>query len=165
MTMKPITGRVVAIVEPGDDELQAMQDIRRLPEIIEWWGPDDGVAGMLAIMVAGTVVGAIQFDEEDDPQYRHAGIDLFIDPAHHRRGYGSDAVRALARWLCTERGHHRITIDPAAANTPAIRCYEKAGFRPVGIMRRYERVHEDRGWHDGLLMDLLAEDLLAEDLR
>jgi aminoglycoside 6'-N-acetyltransferase len=62
--------------------------------------------------------------------------------------------------LFTERGHHRITIDPAAANTPAIRCYEKVGFRPVGIMRRYERVREDRDWHDGLLMDLLAEDLL-----
>ena len=158
--MEPITGRVVEIVEPGDDELHAMQVIRRHPEIIERWGPDDGVDGMLAIVAAGRVVGAIQFDEEEDPQYRHAGIDLFIDPACHRRGYGSDAVRALARWLFTERGHHRITIDPAAANTPAIRCYERVGFRPVGIMRRYERLREDLDWHDGLLMDLLAEDLL-----
>jgi aminoglycoside 6'-N-acetyltransferase len=158
--VKPITGRVVEIVEPGEDELHAMKVIRRHPEIIERWGPDDGVDGMLAIVVAGSVVGAIQFHEEEDPQYRHAGIDLFIDPACHRRGYGFDAVRALARWLFTERGHHRITIDPAAANTPAIRCYEKVGFRPVGIMRRYERVREDRDWHDGLLMDLLAEDLL-----
>jgi aminoglycoside 6'-N-acetyltransferase len=160
VTMKPIMGQAVKIVEPGDDELQAMKGIRRHPEIIERWGPGDEVAGMLAILVAGTVVGAIQFHEEDDPAYRHAGIDLFIDPACHRRGYGSDAVRALARWLFAERGHHRITIDPAAANTPAIRCYEKVGFRPVGIMRRYERVHEDQDWHDGLLMDLLAEDLL-----
>jgi aminoglycoside 6'-N-acetyltransferase len=58
------------------------------------------------------------------------------------------------------RGHHRITIGLAAASTPAIRCYEKAGFRPAGIMRRYERLHEDQDCHDGLLMDLLAEDLL-----
>lgn len=157
--MERITGRVVTIIEPGDDELQAMKAIRRHPEVIERWGPDDGVEGMLAIMAAGTVVGAIQFHEENEPQYRHAGIDLFIDPARHRRGYGSDAVKTLARWLFTKRGHHRITIDPAAANIPAIRCYEKAGFRPVGIMRRYERLHEDQDWHDGLLMDLLAEDL------
>lgn len=158
--MKPITGRVVEILEPGDDELRAMRAIRRHPGVVERWGPDDSVEGMLAIVAAGTVVGAIQFDEEDDPQYRHAGIDLFIDPACHRRGFGSDAVRALARWLFTERGHHRITIDPAADNTAAIRCYEKVGFRPVGIMRRYERVHSDQDWHDGLLMDLLAEDLM-----
>ena len=157
--MKPIAGQIVVIAEPGDHELEAMKAIRRRPEIIERWGPDDGVEGMLAIVVAGTVVGAIQFHEENEPQYRHAGIDLFIDPACHRRGYGSDAVLALARWLFTERGHHRITIDPAVANTPAIRCYEKVGFRPVGIMRRYERVHSDQDWHDGLLMDLLPEDL------
>jgi aminoglycoside 6'-N-acetyltransferase len=56
------------------------------------------------------------------------------------------------------RGHHRIVIDPAAHNERAIRSYERVGFRPVGIMRRYER-SADGGWHDGLLMDLLREDL------
>ena len=52
----------------------------------------------------------------------------------------------------------RITIDPAAHNARAIRCYEKVGFRPVGIMRKYERGH-DGTFHDALLMDMLAEDL------
>jgi aminoglycoside 6'-N-acetyltransferase len=54
--------------------------------------------------------------------------------------------------------HHRITIDPAAANSRAIRCYEKAGFRPVGVMRQYER-GADGQFHDGLMMDLLRGDL------
>ena len=36
----------------------------------------------------------------------------------------------------------------------------KVGFRPVGVMRRYER-GPDGEWHDGLLMELLAEDLIA----
>ncbi|CCH16861.1 hypothetical protein MILUP08_41778 [Micromonospora lupini str. Lupac 08] len=31
-------------------------------------------------------------------------------------------------------------------------------FRPVGIMRRYQR-GEDGRWHDALLIDLLADDL------
>ncbi|MGH3482353.1 MAG: GNAT family N-acetyltransferase, partial [Nocardioidaceae bacterium] len=52
----------------------------------------------------------------------------------------------------------RIVIDPAADNPAAIRCYEKVGFRPVGIMRRYER-DADGSWHDGVLMDLLADEL------
>ncbi len=56
-------------------------------------------------------------------------------------------------------GHHRLVIDPAADNEPSIRCYAAVGFRPVGIMRAYERDADGVGWHDGLLMDLLAEEL------
>ena len=74
------------------------------------------------------------------------------------RGFGPDAIRAVARWLFDERGHHRLTIDPAAANERAIRAYRKVGFRPIGIARLYER-GPDGTWHDGLLMDLLREDL------
>ena len=60
------------------------------------------------------------------------------------------------RLLIDERGHHRITIDPAATNAAAIRAYEKVGFRRVGVMRSYERDADGRDWHDGLLMELLA---------
>lgn len=57
-----------------------------------------------------------------------------------------------------ERGHPRITIDPAVANERAIRAYERIGFRQVGVMRSYER-GADGTWHDGLPMDLLAGEL------
>jgi len=67
-------------------------------------------------------------------------------------------VRRIARLLIDERGHHRITIDPAADNAAAIRAYEKAGFKPVGVMRQYERDTGGEGWHDGLLMELLADE-------
>jgi aminoglycoside 6'-N-acetyltransferase len=76
----------------------------------------------------------------------------------HGRGLGTDAVRTLSRYLICERGHHRLMIDPAADNAAAIRSYTKVGFRQVGIMRRYER-GPDGTWHDGLLMDLLADEL------
>jgi aminoglycoside 6'-N-acetyltransferase len=32
------------------------------------------------------------------------------------------------------------------------------GFKPVGIMRQYER-GPDGTWHDGLLMDLVRQEL------
>ncbi len=70
---------------------------------------------------------------------------------------GTEAIRLLARHLFGERGHHRLTIDPAADNTAAIRAYEKVGFRSVGIMRNYER-GPDGVWRDGLLMDMLREE-------
>jgi aminoglycoside 6'-N-acetyltransferase len=119
-------------------------------------GTDDCTA--FAIELDGEVIGLIQYHEEDDEMYRHAGIDLFLSEQVHGRGLGTDAVRTMARYLIRDRGHHRLVIDPAADNVAAIRAYEKAGFKPVGVMRRYERLPGGE-WHDGLLMDLLADEL------
>jgi aminoglycoside 6'-N-acetyltransferase len=141
-----------------------LRRIRATPEVARWWGPpedefplgDEDDVTRLTVEVDGAVAGMVQFGEELDPKYRHASIDLFLDPALHGRGIGTDVVRRVVRQLIDERGHHRITIDPAADNAAAIRAYEKAGFRRVGVMRRYERDVDGRGWHDGLLMELLA---------
>ena len=115
------------------------------------------------IEAEGEIIGAIQYDEETDPMYRRAGIDIYLTTSRHGQGLGSEAVRVLARYLIEERGHHRLTIDPAADNAAAIRAYEKVGFRAVGVMRSYER-GPDGTWHDGLLMEMLAEELTgAED--
>jgi aminoglycoside 6'-N-acetyltransferase len=139
--------------------------ILETPEVARWWDvPDEGFpltddpgATRLVIEVDGAVAGLIQFSEELEPKYRHASIDLFLDPVLHGHGLGTEAVARVVRHLTGARGHHRITIDPAAANAAAIRAYEKAGFTRVGIMRRYERDVGGRGWHDGLLMEHVTE--------
>jgi aminoglycoside 6'-N-acetyltransferase len=110
------------------------------------------------IEAGGQVVGSIQYYEETDPMYRHAGMDIFLAMAHQNQGLGSETLRLLARYLFEERGHHRLIIDPAVANERAIRTYERVGFRRVGVMRRYER-GPDGVWRDGLLMDMLAGEL------
>ena len=119
---------------------------------------DAGDEVVLVIEVAREVAGAIQFYEENEPDYRHAAIDLYLAGRFQRQGLGPEAIRLVATYLVEVRGHHRLTIDPAADNAAAIRAYERVGFRPVGVMRRYER-GADGSWHDGLLMDLLAEEL------
>lgn len=149
----------------AEDEDELVR-ILRTPEVRRWWGDpepgfpwtDDPEATRLVIEANDRVVGMIQFTEETEPRYRHARIDVFLDPALHGRGVGTEAVRRLVRYLIDEHGHHRITIDPASTNAAAIRSYEKVGFRPVGVMRRYERDADSEDWHDGLLMELLAED-------
>jgi aminoglycoside 6'-N-acetyltransferase len=139
------------------------------PTVVEWWdtrGPEvsadelvaDDEVTAFAVEVDGEVAGSIQFAEEEDPDYRHAGIDIFLHSRFQGRGLGTDAVRTLARYLLEVRGHHRLTIDPSASNERAIHTYAKIGFRPVGVMRRYER-GPDGTFHDGLLMDLLAGEL------
>jgi aminoglycoside 6'-N-acetyltransferase len=140
------------------------------PSVSRWWGEPDPVAAieadlrgnestvLLVVEIDGEVAGGIQYVEETEPMYRHAGIDIYLGGRFQGRGAGTEAVGLLARFLFEHRGHHRITIDPAAANQQAIRCYAKVGFRPVGVMRQYER-GGDGHFHDGLLMDLLRDEL------
>jgi aminoglycoside 6'-N-acetyltransferase len=138
--------------------------IHRTPEVVRWWDePADGFpwdepeSTRWTIEVDGRVAGLIQFWEETEPKYRHAGIDLFVDPGLHGQGIGTEAVKRVVRHLIEELGHHRITIDPAADNAAAIRAYEKAGFSRVGVMRLAERDSDGAGWHDALLMELVVE--------
>jgi aminoglycoside 6'-N-acetyltransferase len=112
------------------------------------------------ILLDGSVVGFIQSHENPDPEYRYAGIDIFVGTPYHGQGIGSDAVRTLVVHLVCDLGHHRVVIDPRADNAAAIRCYRKVGFKPIGVMRRYERNLETGAWNDNLLMDLLAEELV-----
>jgi RimJ/RimL family protein N-acetyltransferase len=159
-----LDGDIATLVPLSDAHLPALRRIRHTPEVRARWGEpeDDGTdddVTCFAILVGGEVRGMIQYSEEPDPSYRHASMDIYVDPLVHGRGIGRDAVRTLARHLIDDQGHHRLVIDPAADNVPAIRCYTAVGFRPVGLMRAYERDADGRGWHDGLLMDLLSTEL------
>lgn len=161
VTLRPVT----------DADRGPLRTILADPSVARWWGmtasPDEAVEKWLdadadtaafAIEVDAAVVGSIQAVEEADPDYRHAGIDLFLAAEAQGHGHGPDAVRTLARYLFEVRGHHRLTIDPAATNARAIAAYERVGFRRVGVMRSYER-GPDGTFHDGLLMELLRDEL------
>jgi aminoglycoside 6'-N-acetyltransferase len=145
--------------EPAD--LGPLNAIVALPEVRRWWGTDPTVDDQDAftIIVGGEIAGWLGWYEETDPDYRHGGLDIFLDPRLDGQGLGREALWLGARWLIAERGHHRIVIDPSAANERAIAVYASIGFKPVGVLRRYER-GPDGTWHDGLLMDLLAEELI-----
>lgn len=155
-----------------DADVAALTAISEEPTVARWWPPEgaDSLRQQLlapdadtepwVIELEGVVVGYIQAWEEPDPEFRHAGIDLFLATSAQGHGLGPDAIRTLARHLFHERGHHRLTIDPAAENERAIRAYARLGFRAVGRLRAYQRL-PDGTWIDGLLMELLVDDLIA----
>ena len=170
--MTTLQGARVTLRPPTAADVPELARIRTTEQVHRWWrGGDDMTKAVtedleqpdvetFVIEHESKIAGAIQWQAETEPDYLHASIDIYIDPAVHGRGIGSDAVRELARHLIVDRGHHRLVIDPAADNAAAIRCYSKVGFKPVGVMRRYER-GDDGAWHDGLLMDLLADELIS----
>lgn len=165
-----LRGELITLRNAEIADIPELAAIRAKPEVFRHWrGGDDLTAAVtedlrhpdletMAVEYEGVIVGAVEWSAETDPDYRHANIDIYLDPSVHGKGIGTDSVHTIARHLISEHGFHRLAIDPAADNRAAIRCYRKVGFRPVGIMRDYER-GSDGTWHDNLLMDLLAEEL------
>jgi RimJ/RimL family protein N-acetyltransferase len=128
------------------------------PHVAEWWNGAPSLAeveeeyGPLAshqsttrpyvVLGDGAPIGFIQsyvamgsgdgwWPDEADPGVR--GIDQFLaDPEQLGRGLGSAMVRAFVELLFADPAVTRIQTDPSPGNGRAIRCYEKAGFRPVG---------------------------------
>ena len=165
-----LSGSLGIVLRPLEvDDVGRVAEIQAEPGVACWWGiPDEadlrrqaegvGDEKAFAIEWEGELVGLIQYYEENEPEFRHAGIDIFLAGQAQGRGLGPDVIRTLARYLIDERGHHRLTIDPASDNTAAVSAYEKVGFRTVGVMREYWR-SPDGVWRDGLLMDMLAREL------
>ena len=169
MTAPTLNGARVELRALAADDLDDLHCILGTPEVARWWNPhtrgeleewlvDDGVSRW-TIWVDGARAGKIQAYEEGGDEFMRAGIDLFLDPSLHGRGLGRECVAVVARWLFSERGHHRLVIDPALANERAIRCYESVGFRRIGVMRHYWFDHTTGDWVDGLLLDLLQDEL------
>lgn len=161
-----LRGRTVVLRPLRPADAARLREIRLEPEVRRWWGRleddfplgDEPEATRLTIRVDGAIVGMIQHGEEPEPDYRHAWIDVFLSADVHGRGYGRDAVATVVRHLIDDLGHHRVTIDPALANEAAIRAYERAGFRRVGVLRKAARNTETGEWEDELLMELVADD-------
>jgi len=145
-------GRQVTLRPAVLDDAPGLLAILDEPEVAQWWRRgewerlNETDAATFAIVLDGVVAGCIQYHEETDPDYFSAAVDIFVSAA-------------VVAWLIDVRDHHRLTVDPAVANTRAIHVYETLGFRPVGTLREYERV-ADGSRRDALLMELLAAEFV-----
>jgi aminoglycoside 6'-N-acetyltransferase len=147
-------------LETGDSE--ALRALHLQPGVTRWWGPmeedfphDEPESTRLTIVAGGEIAGMIQYAEELEPECRHASLDIFVGDDFAGSGIGTEAIQQVVRTLVEERGHHRITIDPETDNAAAIRSYEKAGFRRVGVMEAAWLNRSSGEWRDVLLMELV----------
>lgn len=168
---RELLGARLPVLADGDLRLRPLRGadgpplraMRRTTEVHRFWGPlEDGFpyeepVARYAIEAGGRLAGLIQWDEEREPAYRRAWIDVFADPSRLGEGVGRRAVDLLSRHLL-ETGIPVVTIEPNAANHVAIRAYERAGFRRAGVVRRAERL-PDGVLGDAVLMDRIADDL------
>lgn len=83
-----------------------------------------------------------------------------MDPAHHGRGYATEAVRAVIAACFTELGLRRVGAGCFAANEASWRMMERLGMRREEHSRR-TALHRSGEWMDGMAYGLLAEEWRA----
>lgn len=144
-----------------EQDLGLLHDWFNRPHLVEWWGGElsspEAVRqqyhpGVLSASKVTSYIGLLDgrpfayaqsyvalgsgdgwWQEETDPGVR--GIDQAIgDEALLGKGYGSLLVRALVDLLFANPEVSKVQVDPSPRNLRAIRCFEKAGFRQVGLV-------------------------------
>ncbi|MEM7085278.1 MAG: GNAT family N-acetyltransferase [Bacteroidota bacterium] len=76
---------------------------------------------------------------DDRPYFKHSKIGylgfMFVPEQHRGNGYNQLVLDALLAW-CKERNVLEIRLDVYDVNQPALRAYEKAGFKKYLINMR-----------------------------
>lgn len=146
-----------------EDDLPMLHEWLNRPHIVEWWGGENERPSLAEVltdyqpsemakervtpyiaMLGNAPIGYAQsyvaigsgdgwWVDETDPGVR--GIDQSLaHPEHLDKGLGTRMVRALVELLFADPAVTKIQTDPAPHNHRAIRCYEKAGFVPQGVV-------------------------------
>jgi aminoglycoside 6'-N-acetyltransferase len=103
-----LDGERVRLRPVREDDVVELARIRRTPEVHRHWRGGDDLAAAVqedlaepdsvpyTIEVDDRVVGWTQWQAEDEPDYRHASIDVYVDPAVHGRGIRRHLARQPA---------------------------------------------------------------------
>lgn len=108
----------------------------------------------------GVHIGSCSY-RDVNPITRTATIGIAImDKNYWSKGYGTDTLQVLLRFLFLKLNLNRVQLDTWSGNTRAIRAYEKCGFVLEGRLRQNEYV--DGQYYDTIVMGLLREEFLGK---
>ncbi|MFC8452670.1 GNAT family N-acetyltransferase [Kitasatospora sp. NPDC057223] len=131
-----------------------------LRERIERDRDDNDRDDFLVLLPDGTPVGHIALVDQALADGL-AEVHLMLDPQHRGRGYGTDAVDALADLAFGELPMHRLQAVTHTTNTAALAVLAKSGFVHEGV-RRSACLHRGQR-HDVAVLSLLRHEWEALD--
>jgi RimJ/RimL family protein N-acetyltransferase len=123
----------------------------------EWYATRNDTDDRLDLAVVDRASGACVGEavlNQWDPGSQSCNFRILIGPAGQNRGLGTEATRLVVGYGFEQLGLHRISLEVYAFNPRARRAYEKAGFRPEGVLRESLRYGDQ--WIDATVMSILA---------
>jgi len=168
------------------DDLDALWEVRRIPEVNRWLGvapatreefrerylePDRLAATFVIELLPPaqpqpTVIGDLmvriqdawaQLEVADDAEGVQAELGWALDPAFAGVGYATEAVRAAIDVCFGPLGLRRVHAGCFADNEPSWRLMERLGMRREEFSRK-TGLHRSGEWMDGMNYGLLAEE-------
>ena len=81
------------------------------------------------ILVDDAAIGQVNYNEINRAD-NSVGLDIIIaDDEYKNKGYGTDALQTLCRYLFNKMGIQTCWIDVVSKNPRALKAYQKAGFK------------------------------------
>jgi len=88
-----------------------------------------------------------------NPLNRSAELGLLVDPEERRKGYGSEAIRILVRYLFNYRGLNKVYAQTARFSEGAVALLESIGFKRDAVLRDHYFYKGE--FHPGYIYSLL----------
>lgn len=174
------TGTLVRLREYRRDDVEKAQEYLNDPEVTTFMSPrvpflytlrdeekwfesvsasNDAYNFALEALDTGEYIGGCGINEIDWKNSR-AVIGIFIgNKTYWSRGYGTDAVSLLVRFIFEQMNIHKVRLSVYAFNERAIACYKKCGFQTEGVLRG--EVFKNGQYHDEHIMGLLRDEWKA----
>ncbi|WP_457567375.1 ribosomal protein S18-alanine N-acetyltransferase [Desulfurobacterium sp.] len=99
----------------------------------------DPYAGKVAVM-DGKIVGFVLYwiiEEEVEI------IALVVDENYRRRSIGTTLMSSVIKELASYQTSFNVFLEVSEKNTPAIRLYEKLGFKKISVRKKYYKTGDD----------------------
>jgi RimJ/RimL family protein N-acetyltransferase len=138
----PVAKQPISFAHMTEEHIPLFRAWLQKPHVAEWWHhePESVIRERLRQhdhrylfipAIDGQPAGYVQvYQAESDPAT--LGLDMFIGEERYlRQGYGSAILKAVVDFLLVESDIQQLIVDPNPKNQHAIRCYQKAGFKPV----------------------------------
>jgi ribosomal protein S18 acetylase RimI-like enzyme len=88
------------------------------------------------LIASGYVLEKEAVDYLKHDRYAYLGF-MYVEPEHRGKGVNQKILDALLNWA-KERGLTEIRLEVFSENQPAIKAYEKAGFKSLMLEMRME---------------------------
>jgi RimJ/RimL family protein N-acetyltransferase len=137
------------------EQTQAFMD-RNLGAQGAW--PRDGVSLAMEQRADGRVIGSIRLTVSDRPNLT-GDFGYTLGSAHWRRGYATEASRAMVEAGFRALGLHRLWADCDPENVGSWGVMEKLGMRREAHHRANKLIKGE--WRDSYLYAILAEEWIS----
>jgi RimJ/RimL family protein N-acetyltransferase len=110
------------------------------------------ISAAVVARATGQLVGDLALHWVSEP-HKTGEIGFSFDPAHHGRGYATEAARAFLRVAFEDFGFHRVIGRAEARNAASARVLEKLGMRREAHLVENEWVKGE--WQSELVYAML----------